>query len=265
MSKTSRTLGIDAGATLTKLVLRDRDLECAQVPAGDLDAVRTFAARATAERIVATGGGASAFGAQLAGVRVERMDEFQAWGRGAPLLAERQGIALPERFLVVSVGTGTSILCVAPGQVERVGGSALGGGTLLGLGRLLLGRDSFREISELAAKGDRRLVDLLVGDIYTGAHTPLPRDLNAASFAKLASREPADLAHALVGMLGENVALLCGHLAREHRAGAVLFGGTTLLQNPALARVLADVTGMLGLASHVLELAPYCGAAGCVS
>jgi len=66
-------------------------------------------------------------------------------------------------------------------------------------------------------------------------------------------------------MLGENVALLCGHLAREQDAHAVLFGGTTLRDNPALARVLADVTGMLGLASHVLELAPFCGAAGCAS
>jgi type II pantothenate kinase len=265
MSKTSRTLGIDCGATLTKLVLRHRELECAQVPAGDLDAVRAFAAGAAPDRVVATGGGASALGAQLAGVRVEREDEFQAWGRGAPLLAARQGIALPERFLVVSLGTGTSILCIAAGRAQRIGGSAFGGGTLLGLGRLLLGVESFRELSELAAKGDRRRVDLLVGDIYTGADTPLPRDLNAASFAKLASREPADLAHALVGMLGENVALLCGHLAREQRATAVLFGGSTLLQNPALALVLGNVTAMLGLPAHVLELAPYAGAAGCAA
>ena len=59
------------------------------------------------------------------------------------------------------IGTGTSVLALGAGHAKRVGGSALGGGTLLGLGRLLLGVDSFDEICALAARGDRRSVDLL--------------------------------------------------------------------------------------------------------
>ncbi len=55
----------------------------------------------------------------------------------------------------------------------------------------------------------------LVGDIYSEGKLPLPADLNAASFAKLSSREPCDLAHALCGLVGENISLICGQLARE--------------------------------------------------
>ena len=51
-------------------------------------------------------------------------------------------------------------------QVARVGGTALGGGTLRGLGRLLLGTDDHERLVALAATGDRRRVDLLVGDLY---------------------------------------------------------------------------------------------------
>ena len=211
-------VGVDAGATLCKVVRKAETLETRTFDSRDLTGVHRTILDWKPERVATTGGGAARLGA-VAGAQVIRIPEFQAWAAGAPILADLEGIELPPCYLLVSLGTGISILLIENGAPRRIGGSALGGGSLLGLGRLLLGVERFDQITALAARGDRRRVDLLVGDIYPDAsELPLPADLNAASFGKLGSREPADVAHALVGMLGENTALLCGQLALAFQA-----------------------------------------------
>jgi pantothenate kinase len=71
---------------------------------------------------------------------------------------------------------------------ERVSGTMIGGGTLLGLANLLTGINNFDNILELSKKGDYSKVDMLVKDIY-GDNSPLKGlsgDLLASSFAKVA-------------------------------------------------------------------------------
>jgi type II pantothenate kinase len=263
MSTSFSTLGIDAGATLCKLaLLRGDEIATWQCASSDLDAASAHVRTLRPDRIVATGGGADHFGPELSGVGVEREVEFEAWARGAPLLAAREGIELPARYLLVSLGTGTSILLLADGESRRVGGSALGGGTLLGLGELLLGTARFEEICALAARGDRRRVDLLVGDIYPQGDISLSRDLNASSFAKLASRRPEDIAHALTGLIGENLGLICAHLAQLHDAKSVLYCGSTLADNPALRAVLENLGRMTSQTAAFLEHGGFGGAVG---
>lgn len=263
MSTPFSSLGIDAGATLCKLaLLRGEQVHTWQCASREVDAARAQVEKLRPDRIVATGGGAVRLGPQLAGVDVEHEGEFEAWARGAPELAAQEGIPLPARYLLVSLGTGTSILLMAAGKSERVGGSALGGGTLLGLGQLLLGTASFSEIAALAERGDRRNVDLLVGDIYTDSELPLSRDLNASSFAKLASRKPEDIAHALTGLIGENLGLICAHLAQVHDAACVLYCGSTLTGNPALRAVLANLGRMTSRNVAFLERGGFGGAVG---
>ncbi|MFQ5513834.1 MAG: hypothetical protein ACE5FG_05295 [Myxococcota bacterium] len=256
------TVGVDAGATLCKLVCLTAELETAVLPAGDVRRVREWIESWKPDRLMATGGGAAALGQRLADVAVERVAEFEAWARGAPLLAERMGLALPPCYLLVSLGTGTSVLAIREGRAERVGGTALGGGTLLGLARLLLDTPSFDAVARLAERGDRTDVDLLVGDIYPEGEAPLPAGLTAASFAKLASRRPEDLAHALVGLVGENIALLCGGLGRACGAAAIVYGGSTLMGNAALERVLSVTTVASGLPACFLAQGAFCGAVG---
>ena len=52
------------------------------------------------------------------------------------------------------------------GSYERVSGTMIGGGTLVGLSNLLTGINDFDEIIELSQKGDNSGVDMLVRDIY---------------------------------------------------------------------------------------------------
>lgn len=256
-------VGIDAGATLCKLVRLGETFDTACFASRDVEAVRACVARWRPSRVGVTGGGALALGASIAGLPVHTVGEFEAWARGSVLVARQDGMALPPRCLVVSLGTGTSVLAVTGDSAVRVGGTAVGGGTVLGLGRLLLGISSFEALVALADAGDRRRVDLLVGDVYPlAAEAPLFRDLSAANFAKLESTDPADLASAIMGLVGETVALIAGSHAQRLGIDTIVYCGSTLQRNHALRAVVEDITTRFGHAPRFLPRGAHCGAAG---
>jgi type II pantothenate kinase len=269
MTTTDRVAaGADVGATLVKLAIRDTrgDTATATLPAEALDAVADRLRELAPTRLGLTGGGAPRLVERLARPAV-LIDEFEAWAEGARQLL---GSDVPERFLVVSVGTGSSALLVEPGRVIRVGGTALGGGTIVGLGALLCGVRDFDAIAALATRGDRRRVDLLVRDIYPRGDFLLPGDVNAASFAKLArgdapSADPADLAHGIMGLVGENVGLICAGLAARLEVKRIAFGGSTLRDNPTLTAILGGVCAALGREPHFLADGQFAGAVGALA
>lgn len=257
------TVGVDAGATLCKMIrVHGTEVETAFRPVSDTAGVRAQIAAWRPHRLAATGGGADRLGQTLDGVLVHQVGEFVAWGTGAGLMAAREGVVLPAEYLVASVGTGTSILAVTAAGTERVGGTALGGGTIMGLARLLVACDDFDAVVALAAQGDRRRVDLLIGDLYRAAPLPVLRDLSASNFAKLESREPADLAHAILGLVGENVALMGGALARGSGLDTILYCGSTLRGNPALRAIIEGITQVFGNRPLFLRDGAFCGALG---
>jgi type II pantothenate kinase len=136
----------------------------------------------------------------------------------------------------------------------------------MGLGGLLLGGASFEELAALAAKGDRRRVDLLVSDIYRPGEIALLGDATAANFGKPGVHErapaPADLAHAIMGLVGENVALSCTGLAASHGVRRIVYGGSTLRANPVLRDVLALITSAFGCEPILLDGGEFAGALG---
>jgi type II pantothenate kinase len=258
-------IGIDAGASLWKLARIGETLETDLLPAGAIDAVRERLSAWGADEVCLTGGGALRLAAALDRMPTRHVSEFEAWGRGAPKLAESAGWTLPERYLLVSLGTGTSMLEVAGQTVRRVGGTALGGGTLLGLGRLLCEAESFAEIVALASRGERGRVDLLVRDVYPEADLgglALDPDWTASNFAKLASRDPADLAHALMGLLGENIGIACTAVAHALAIEILVFGGSPLETNLTLQEILHRTVAMGGKEACILPDGAFCGAVG---
>lgn len=262
-AKRSACVGIDAGATLCKVACSsDGQLVLARFPTEEIATVERYVAGLHPARVIATGGGAAGLGGLLAGVPVEHDLEFAAWTRGAACLAARAALVLPARYLLVSIGTGTSALAVDGERFSRAGGTALGGGALLGLSSLLQLGSDYGMLTQLASAGDRSQVDLLVGDIYGWQGAPIPPALNAASFGKLASRRPEDLAHALIGMIGENVALLCGALAVARGLDTLVYGGSTLASNASLRGILHGVAVASGQSALFLPDGGHCGAIG---
>jgi type II pantothenate kinase len=261
-------VGVDVGGTLAKIAFRNPagELTFRFEPALALDSIAEGIAERKPERVGLTGGGAAELARRL-GAEAATVNEFAAWGAGAKALLEANGGVPSERYLLASVGTGTSVMLVDGMAVHRVGGTGLGGGVLVGLGSLLLGTRSFPSLVALAASGDRRRVDLLVSDIYRRAgEIPLAADLTAANFGRAAlldaAPEPADVAHALMGLVGESIALICAGLRNSMSVKDVVFGGSTLRENTPLTDILAQILGFTGARTTFLDNGEYAGALG---
>ena len=179
-------------------------------------------------------------------------------------------------------GTGFELLPSA--KLERVAAhvTALGpvlvgltgGGAVVGLGGALTGA-GFKDLCTLAERGDAAGVDLRISDIYGQGELPLAQDLTAANFGKLAREtgngsglgEPdeqgrADRAAGVMRLVGETVALICAGLSAATGARVVVYGGSTLRDNPCLVNVLTEVTTLCGLQSCLLPHGGFAGALG---
>ncbi|OQR70041.1 pantothenate kinase 4-like [Tropilaelaps mercedesae] len=89
-------------------------------------------------------------------------------------------------YLLVNIGSGVSMIKVeSECHSERIGGSAVGGGTFWGLGALLTGVQNFDQLLDIAERGDPNNVDVTVGDIYGDNYKNLEANLLACSFGKV--------------------------------------------------------------------------------
>lgn len=273
---------MDVGATLAKLAVREPggDAYFGFLPASALEAVVRRIHALEPARIGLTGCGAAGLSARL-GIEATRVLEFDAWGRGSKELLRRQGDDADAPYLLVSLGTGTSVLEVRGATISRLGGSALGGGTVMGLGVALTGCGGYEELCKLAREGRRGNVDLLVSDIYEPGEVPIRGEATASSFGNLArwlTPDPGggaasqidpsrreDLASSVMGLVGENVALISCGLASSADIVRVVYGGATLSENPALVAVLLGVTAAMGRTPVLLEDGGFAGALGALA
>ena len=265
-------IGVDVGATLAKLAIRDEAgaLHFESLPAREIDRVGDRVADFNPIRVGLTGGGASSLSERFAGISALQ-NEFESWGKGARHLLDAENLLKESRNLLVSLGTGTSVLLMDGDATHRVGGTALGGGTVLGLSSALLGTTDFDEICALAARGDRTEVDLVVEDVYPAGENPLAGKATASAFAKLGSgiagpggKDPENLAAAIVGIVAENVGLICGGLSYASQVQEIVFAGSTLRDNPLVRNILSLVTTAMGRTPVFLPHAEFGGALGAV-
>jgi len=227
---------IDFGGTLTKVVVVSRDGETRWTgpsPArpqpsdvADLLASAGCPDPAALSLLAVTGGRSAQFSLAWEGVSVLAVDEAEATAHGGLL----GGVRVPA--IVVSIGTGTGIVLVREdGSFERLVGSGIGGGTALGLARLLLGEQPVAAYGALAAAGSVESCDLTVGDILGSGTGPVPADGTAAHFGRIRAAEgaavsPADQMAAIVGMVSQNaVRIALGEIGTHGASSLILLGG----------------------------------------
>ncbi|CAN1852889.1 Pantothenate kinase 1 [Linum perenne] len=139
-------------------------------------------------------------------------------------------------YLLVNIGSGVSMIKVdGDGKFERVSGTSVGGGTFWGLGRLLTKCKSFDELLELSHRGNNRVIDMLVGDIYGGmdySKVGLTSTTIASSFGKaisglkeLEDYEPEDIARSLLRMISNNIGQIAYLNALRFGLKRIFFGG----------------------------------------
>lgn len=210
-------IGIDKGASAVKLAAIEKDkvlflktLLGDGRPAQELYyefLSENVISESQIERVAVTGVGAE--GDTLGAVRpaVVYVPEIEATGEGGTTLAHQRSA------VVVSIGTGTSLVLARGRRCKHIGGSGVGSGTLRGLAQKMFGLGDVRELFRLAEKGDRLTVDLTIGDLFSGTET-LPLDLTASNLAKARpGASEADWARAVVNMVlevaGSYAALAC--------------------------------------------------------
>ena len=173
-------------------------------------------------KVMMTGVGASHVKSSLYGLKCQRVAEFDSIGRGGTYLS-----GLPEA-LVVSMGTGTAMVHArADGTMKYLGGTGVGGGTLLGLSKLLLNVESIRHLEQLAEQGSLDNIDLRIKDMTaTNSLTQLEGDLTAANFGKLsdlASKD--DVALGIMNLIFETVGMVSIFAARSVGAKDIILTG----------------------------------------
>jgi len=267
--------GVDIGATLAKAVLVNagaalETFEPFVCPSADLSALAAFLSNRPSLSLAATGAGAHRLASLVTSDEPPVFaDEFEAWGEGEKVLLRSADFTPTTPHYLVSLGTGTSILRIGPdGRVSRAGGTGLGGGTLRGFGQLLLGQSDHDALTALAAQGDRRRVDLLVRDLYPSGDIALQGDLTASNLGRVASRDSRDVAHAITGLVGENIALLAAALSKQEVVPLpldIVYAGSTLRQNVALRDVLAFATAVGGARALFLPNGEFVGAVGALA
>jgi type II pantothenate kinase len=175
-----------------------------------------------------------------------------------------------ERAVVASMGTGTALVGVDRGSVSHLGGSGVGGGTLLGLARRLLGTVDFESIAAAAGGGELRHVDLLLEDLRPGALAELPPWATVSNFGRLSgSPSRADDALGLINLVLQSIGVmamlaarlqavedvvLVGRLTRLPQADAIFEGFRRLYSLRFHIPAQADFATGIGAALEVLPL-----------
>jgi type II pantothenate kinase len=180
--------------------------------------------------------------------------EVTAIGRGGQAMALGAGDDPATPLLVVSAGSGTAVVSARERTYAHVTGTGVGGGTLLGLGRLLLGTTDVTRIDEMAWRGDSNGADLALRDVVSGPIGALPLDATAVNFGRLARQvttaTPDDIAAALMTLVGQVIAITAINAARAERVERVVIIGH-MADMPSFRRVLAQVGEYYGMALTV--------------
>ena len=166
------------------------------------------------EKIMITGVGASHVKHNLYGLECKRVPEFDSIGRGGLYLS---GL---DEAIVVSMGTGTAIVhAKSDGTTRYLGGTGVGGGTLIGLSKLLLKAETVEHIEEYAGEGDLAMIDLRIKDITTkssGSGSTLADDLTAANFGNVSDvATKSDIALGILNLVYETVGVSAIFAARQ--------------------------------------------------
>ena len=261
-------IGIDVGTSTTKIVgLRDNQI-VAPTRIWATDPVTSLYGAfgkylydnkiqlKDINHVMLTGVGSAYVDGDIYGIPTDRAEEFLSNGLGARFESTQ------ERMLVVSMGTGTSFVKVDGDDIRHIGGMGIGGGTLKGLSKLLLGTDDMNHVAGLAEKGNIGNIDLQIGDICATPLPGLPLEATASLFGNVkttASHE--DIAAGLICTVLQTIgsATVLASLGSDIRE-FVLIGNLTLL--PQCQQVFPELDKLYGVHFSIPQYAEFCTAIG---
>ena len=209
------------------------------------------------ESVMITGVGSKNITADIYGLPTTPVDEFMANGLGARF---DSGL---DHIIVVSMGTGTSLVRVDGNDISHIGGIGMGGGTLQGLSHLLLGTNDVKNVQAMSQRGEISQINLLIDDITNDGLNNLTAEATASLFAKAHKSNPDDydIALGLVWMVLETIGS-CAVLSQLNGGfkDFVLIGNLTRLEE--CKQVFPMMEKLYGVRFIIPKYAPYCTALG---
>ena len=177
-------------------------------------------------RVMMTGVGSSHMNGGIYDLDCRTVPEFSGVGLGGLYLS---GL---DEAIIVSMGTGTALVHAkreAGGKtaINYLGGTGVGGGTLLGLTKKMLGVDTVEHIEQLCEGGDLSNINLTIRDISKQHDQfPIGANLTAANFGKLSDMATnSDIALGLCNMVAETIAMVAIFAARGHNIQNIVLTG----------------------------------------
>jgi type II pantothenate kinase len=209
------------------------------------------------ESVMITGVGSKNITADIYGLPTTPVDEFMANGLGARF---DSGL---DHIIVVSMGTGTSLVRVDGNDISHIGGIGMGGGTLQGLSHLLLGTNDVKNVQAMSQRGEISQINLSIDDITNDGLNNLTAEATASLFAKAHKSNPDDydIALGLVWMVLETIGS-CAVLSQLNGGfkDFVLIGNLTRLEE--CKQVFPMMEKLYGVRFIIPKYAPYCTALG---
>ncbi len=195
------------------------------------------------DRVMITGVGSSYINKDIFGLPCEIRPEFDCIGKGGLWLS---GL---DEAIVVSMGTGTAMVYSKRGIAPvYLGGTGVGGGTLVGLSRMLLGTDNTEHIFSLAETGDISNIDLRISDMTIRDILPgMPGNMTAANFGNvddLASIN--DKALGLINMVFETIGMCAIFASRAYNLRDIVLTGN-LTRAPIAKKTFDTLNKMFGV------------------
>lgn len=253
---TTKIIGYRAGAIFSPLIVKANDPKASLFGAFGKFLSENGLKISDVARVMVTGVGASSLTEDLFGVATTRIAEFNAIGAGGLFLS---GL---DKAIVVSMGTGTAFVAATHDSARHIGGTGVGGGTLLGLSNRILNVRSFDDLVETAKSGDLRNVDLSIEDISDTQVGTLPLHTTASNFGKISDLATGgDLALGIINLVFQTIGVIAVFASRmEGTKNIVLTGNLTHV--PQIHDIFDVMAQLYGVKFVIPEYSEYATATG---
>jgi type II pantothenate kinase len=252
--------GIDLGMTMTKIARATGDrIELSARETASVDAASWPSIRGASAKTGVTGARAAALSANGGAIAAQ---EIEAAARGCIALLHAEERLGNGEFLMALLGTGTAFASVRGGRVNHMGGTPLGGGSFAGIAYRVAPEMPYDACIAAAERGDRRIVDTMIADVYPDGIGRIGPQLTAAHLSKKGAGSIDDFLAGLLNLHGENIAQIAAGRAAMANAGRVVLCGGFIHNNPRLVESITGMAGLFGVAVEAVSAPGYAGAVG---
>ena len=263
-------ISIDFGITVTDIIKRDNDVLLHKMTLSKEEPSLSLLKHLFTDidfnsgvnLLAVTGGKHLNLGDEIESTKIVHVNEIDAVGEGAMNLS---GLSGKDPIIIVSAGSGTACILAQEGNFMHCSGTGVGGGTILGLSKLLLGTTDPVKIAELAKTGNESSVDLILEDVVSGPIGELPSDTTAVNFGKISKIDSEiskeDIAAGIVNLVGQTAARVATSVATTFNAKEIVVVG----RSPSfkgLKNSLEQAASIMGFSPYFPKNGEYASALG---